>query len=76
MQDNEDYFIQFQVTVDANRESKKKRSSEDSFSINPAIDVSTTITSVSPELQTELLDRLEKFQSGGGLRKPEPGVCC
>lgn len=73
VKDNDDFFLQFHVQVLENCESKRmKRSSADSFSINPAIDVSTTITSV----WSEILDRLELSKSGGGLQKPEPGVCC
>lgn len=76
VQDDEDYLLQFHVIVNEKCESRKKRSSENNFSINPTIDVHTT--TVSPELlQLELLERLESFLSGDGLiNRKSKGVCC
>lgn len=73
VQDNEDIYIQFQVNLNANCESNNC-SNETSFFSNPStIDVSTT---VSPEtVQLELLERLEKFLSGDGVtNKNSKGV--
>lgn len=73
---DDDYMLQFHVIVNENCESRKKRSREINFSINPTIDVPTT--TVSPELlQQELLERLESFLSGDGLiNRKSKGVCC
>lgn len=70
-------MIQFHVIVEENRESIENSSMEDRFSINPTIDVSTTTSSVSPELlQLELLERLGNFLSGDGLiNRNSKGVC-
>lgn len=68
--DQEDILIQFHVVVNENCESNGRCSSEASFSINQTIeiDVSTTTSTISPELlQLELLERLETFLSGDGL---------
>jgi hypothetical protein len=78
--DNDDNYIQFHVVVNANCESNETCSSENSFSsINPTIDVSTTTSSISPELlQQEILQRIKLKESGDGLMADQPskGVCC
>lgn len=77
---DEDNLLQFHVIVNANCESKENCSSENSFSsINPTIDVSTTTSSISPELlQQEILLRIILKESGDGLKADQPskGVCC
>lgn len=68
--DQKDVYIQFHVIVNENCESNGSCSSEASFPINQTIevDVSTTTSTISPELlQLELLERLENFLSGDGL---------
>lgn len=77
MKDDENDMIQFHVMVNENCESNANCSSENSFSINPTIDVSTTTSPISPELlQLELLERLEHFLSGDGLiNRKSMGVC-
>lgn len=76
VKDDEDYVIQFYVTIIENCESRKKRSSsEESVSINPAIDVSTTIFTFFPRELLERLDTIEKSRSGDGQKVMEQGVC-
>lgn len=73
-------MIQFHVIVNENCEWNENCSSENSFSINQSIDVSTTTTTISsnsPELlQLELLERLKNYLSGDGLiNHKSMGVC-
>lgn len=72
-----DVVFMFHVVVNENCESNENCSGQAKFSINPTIDVSTTATSISPELsQLELLDRLELLLSGDGLiNRKSKGVC-
>lgn len=80
MVDNHDHFVQFDVTVDANCESNEPCISElRSSSINQTINVSTTTSTNSPELemQLELTERLKLILSGDGLiERKSNGVCC
>lgn len=79
VKDDEDKFIQFDVTVHENCESNENCSADTSFSTNlSTIDVSTI--TYPPELlqvevsEQELLDRLEKSLSGDGKERHNSGV--